>query len=130
MDPRSVSYREELSRAQSLSSLSIAGLEVQVMEDQVVLPRKVQRKDMPVCWLDQAQVKSRQKPDKQRSQHLDIISRLQVRPYTRHLARYILTYMREEDMAVRPRKKNLSSINHFQISLHSKSVEERGPFPY
>ena len=99
-DPRSVSHREELSRAQSLSSLSIAGLEVQVMQDQVVMPRKVQRKDMVVCWLDQAQVKARQKPDKQRSQNLDIISRLQVRPYTRHLARYILTYMREEDMAI------------------------------
>ena len=100
---RSVSYplapRGELARAQSLSSLSISGTEVQVLPGEVVTNRKVQRKDMLVCWLDQGQVKARQKPEKERSQHLDIISRLQVRPFTRHLARHILTFMREEDMA-------------------------------
>merc|ERR1712098_747361 len=64
---RSVSYphRGELSRAQSLSSLSIAGTEVQVVVGKLVVPRKVQRKDMPVCWLDQTQVKSRHRSDKQ-----------------------------------------------------------------
>ena len=72
---------------------------MQVLPGEVVTSRKVQRKDMLVCWLDQGQVKARQKPDKERSQHLDIISRLQVRPFTRHLARHILTFMREEDMA-------------------------------
>ena len=72
---------------------------MQVQPGEEITPRKVQRKDMPVCWLDQVQVKARLKPDKERSQQLDIISRLQVRPYTRHLARHILTFMREEDMA-------------------------------
>eukprot|EP00092_Neocalanus_flemingeri_P063651 GFUD01077060.1.p1 GENE.GFUD01077060.1~~GFUD01077060.1.p1 ORF type:complete len:208 (+),score=70.62 GFUD01077060.1:30-653(+) len=100
---RSVSYpltpRGELARAQSLSSLSISGTSVQVLPGETVSNRKVQRKDLPVCWLDQGQVKARQKSDKERSMQMDIITRLQVRPFTRHLARHILTFMREEDMS-------------------------------
>ena len=91
--------RGELARAQSLSSLSISGTEVQILSGEEVSTRKVQRKDLPVCWLDQGQVKARHKPDKERSHQMDIITRLQVRPFTRHLARHILTFMREEDMA-------------------------------
>ena len=90
--------RGELARAQSLSSLSISGTSGQVMPGEVS-SRKLQRKDLAVCWLDTGQIKARHKPDKERSHQLDILSRLQVRTFTRHLARHILTFLREEDMA-------------------------------
>jgi len=89
-------------RRHSLSTLSISSNATQVgriSEAQLLQldedePRPVLRKDLPVCWLDQTQVKNRVRlscPE-------DVLSRLFIRPYTRHLARFILSYTSEQDL--------------------------------
>ena len=101
---KSVSYpistRNELSRAQSLSSLSISGQDVRMVPENLTDPRKTQRKDLPVCWLDPGQTKVKHRWDKERDKQIDLVTRLSTRPFTRHLARYLLTFMKEKDMAV------------------------------
>lgn len=89
-------------RRHSLSTLSITSTTTQqgrISEAQLLQldedePRPVLRKDLPVCWLDQTQVKNRVRlapPD-------DVLSRLLSRPYSRHLARLILSYTSEQDL--------------------------------
>jgi len=90
-------------RRHSLSTLSINSnatqhgriSEAQLLQLDEDEPRPVLRKDLPVCWLDQTQVKnSRMKlttPD-------DVLSKLFSRLYTRHLARLILSYSSEQDL--------------------------------
>merc|ERR1711892_444232 len=89
-------------RRHSLSTLSITSTTTQVgriSEAQLLQvdedePRPVLRKDLPVCWLDQTQVKNRVRvppPD-------DVVSKLLCRPYTRPLACLILSYTSEQDL--------------------------------
>jgi len=64
----------------------------------VALPptrRKVTRKDMLICWQDPVQVKQIRKS--QFEVEVDLLTRLCQRTYTSHLARYVMSYMNEED---------------------------------
>ena len=54
----------------------------------------------PVCWFESQYRVERLRDDRDRGQEVDIITRLERRTYTRHLARRILSLMTEEDMMV------------------------------
>eukprot|EP00092_Neocalanus_flemingeri_P037409 GFUD01040734.1.p1 GENE.GFUD01040734.1~~GFUD01040734.1.p1 ORF type:complete len:221 (+),score=61.95 GFUD01040734.1:137-799(+) len=92
-------------RRHSLSTLSITSTATQqsqqgrISEAQLLQldedePRPVLRKDLPVCWLDQTQVKNRVR----QTSDEDILSRLITRPYTRHLARLVISYTSHQDL--------------------------------
>ena len=53
-----------------------------------------------VCWFESQYRVERLRDDRDRGQEVDIITRLERRTYTRHLARRILSLMTEEDMMV------------------------------
>ena len=53
-----------------------------------------------VCWFESQYRVERLRDDSDRDQEVDIMTRLERRTYTRHLARRILSLMTEEDMMV------------------------------
>ena len=53
-----------------------------------------------VCWFESQYKDERLRDNKNRDQEVDIVTRLEKRTYTRHLARRILSLMTEEDMMV------------------------------
>ena len=53
-----------------------------------------------VCWFESQYRVERLRDDSERDQEVDILTRLERRTYTRHLARRILSLMTEEDMMV------------------------------
>ena len=53
-----------------------------------------------VCWFSGDHRLERLPSDRERGQELDILSRLEGRVFTRHLARTILSFMTEKDLAV------------------------------
>jgi len=53
-----------------------------------------------VCWFSGDHKLERLVSDKERGQDRDILSRLEGRVFTRHLARIILSFMMEKDLAV------------------------------
>ncbi|XP_023329688.1 uncharacterized protein LOC111702279 isoform X2 [Eurytemora carolleeae] len=65
------------------------------LENNISIPRRIQRKDIPICWLDESQVVQTRRLNKKA--RTDIFSNLVDTLYNRHLARYILTFLREED---------------------------------
>ena len=90
-------------RRHSLSTLSITSnstqhgriSEAQLLQVDEDEARPVLRKDMVVCWLDQTQVKNKMRV---MAVTEDVFTKLLCRPYTRHLARLILSYLREQDL--------------------------------
>ena len=92
-------------RRHSLSTLSIASnstqgriSEAQLLQVDEDEPRPVLRKDLPVCWLDQTQVKQRSRRLSLEEATEDVLSRLLSRTFTKHLARLIITMMGVEDL--------------------------------
>ena len=94
-------------RRHSLSTFSIASnstqgriSEVQLLQVDEDEPRPILRKDLPVCWLDQTQVKQRSRRRRFSTEDAteDVLSRLLSRTFTRHLARLIITMMSVEDL--------------------------------
>ena len=53
-----------------------------------------------VCWFSGDHKLERLVSDRERGQDRDILSRLEGRVFTRHLARIILSFMTEKDLAV------------------------------
>ena len=53
-----------------------------------------------VCWFESQYRVERLRDNSDRGQEVDIMTRLERRTYTRHLARRILSLMTEEDMMV------------------------------
>jgi len=96
------SARLGLTKAQSLSSLpsrtaAISDLQIPRSNKS---SRKVERSDFLVCWFGREHRLETLPLDSERPQDLDILSRLEVRVYTRHLARLVLSFMTEKDLSV------------------------------
>jgi len=57
--------------------------------------RQLQRKDLPICWQDETQVKQTRRVEVSASE--DLMTQLHQRAYTRHLARHVMSYLGEEE---------------------------------
>merc|ERR1712083_882745 len=90
-----------MTKAQSMSALPGGLMSIMTnVNDLCISPseaaspyRKVGRTDLLVCWFESQYKDERLRDNKNRDQEVDIVTRLEKRTYTRHLARRILSLM-------------------------------------